>query len=110
MEDYFDIHQQLFAGKSTFAGLSNEDYLAQICPIHFRDNWMKNVWCNAAEEIFFNGADVKTWKWQDEDQKIQQLIKFKALLGGFGLPHESKIAVAGWMLSEMLKEVPRELG
>ena len=31
---------------------------------------------------------------------------FQGVLGTFGLRHEDKEAVAGWMLSEMLAEVP----
>jgi hypothetical protein len=39
-------------------------------------------------------------------QKNKQFSCFRGLLGSFCLPHEGKEAVAGWMLSEMLTEVP----
>ena len=96
---------RLFAGTVDFAGLSNERELVAQCPPEFR---RCNPWSNYAMELFFNGGSLKNWKWRDADPAHQrhQRIRFVALLSGFGLPHESKEAIAGWMLSVMLLEVP----
>jgi len=99
----------LFSGRPGFlGGLSNEEELAQICPKEFKKD---NPWSNYASLIFFRGADISNWKWATEGEAIRkvQITCFHGLLRGFDLAHEDKEAVAGWMLSKMLTEVPEYL-
>lgn len=103
------MNLELFSGKpSPFGGLSNERELVKICPEDFKNNWTSNKWCNYASKLFFSGGSIKNWKWKtiDTADREIQLRCFYGLLGTFGIPHESKEAVAGWMLSEMLEELP----
>jgi len=96
----------LFSGSpEMLGGLTNEDDLAKACPEEFQRD---NPWSEYASKLFFMGGSIKNWKWKSEDNKVKgrQFACFRGLLGTFGLPHEDKEAVAGWMLSEMLMEVP----
>lgn len=96
----------LFAGeRQLFGGLSNECELAKLCPPEFKRG---NPWSSYASRVFFGGADIANWKWKstDEAERRHQGGMLHSLLGTFGLKHEEKEAVAGWMLSEMLTEVP----
>lgn len=96
----------LFEGEPGFlGGLSNEAELAKQCPDSFKG---RNAWSDYASDIFFKGANIKNWKFKDPDKKVQQkqMSCFKGLLSSFDIAHEDKEAVAGWMLSEMLIEVP----
>jgi hypothetical protein len=96
----------LFSGNpEPFGGVSNEDELAKACPKDFQHD---NPWSNYAMELFYSGGNIKNWKWKSEDKEVKnkQFACFHGLLGTFGLRHEDKEAVAGWMLSEMLEEVP----
>jgi hypothetical protein len=96
--------EDLFSGKPGL-GLSNERELAKICPKEF---WEDSPWSAYAMKLFYNGGDIGNWKWKtgDESRQDKQFACFQALLGTFRLSHEDKEAVAGWMLSEMLTEVP----
>ncbi len=96
----------LFAGKpEIFGGLTNEDELAKKCPEYFQQY---NPWSEYAMKLFYNGGNIKNWKWKSDDDKVKgrQFACFSGLLGTFGIRHEDKEAIAGWMLSEMLQEVP----
>ena len=96
----------LFAGQpQVLGGLSNEDELARACPVEFKN---RNPWSNYAMRLFYSGGNIANWKWKsnDEAERSRQMGCLHGLLGTFGLPHEDKGAVAGWMLSEMLAEVP----
>ena len=96
----------LFTGvPQPLGGLSNEDELTETCPDEFKGN---NPWSSYANQIFFRGANISNWKWKsdDEGEQQRQIGCFHGLLGTFGISHEDKSAVAGWMLSEMLTEVP----
>ena len=96
----------LFAGRPEgLGGLSNEEELVKECPPEFLSN---NPWSNYASSIFFQGAKVATWKWKSDDpaERRRQMACFKGLLGSF-IDHNEKESVAGWMLSEMLTEVPK---
>lgn len=94
----------LFEGKPSICGLSNENELVRICPPEFKK---RNAWSEYASHIFFAGANASAWKWKNLAERPKQISCFNALLGGFDLSHEDKIAVAGWMLSEMLAELPK---
>lgn len=96
----------LFAGRPEFlGGLTNEEELAKACPGQFRDD---NSWSNYTMQLFFRGGTVSNWEWKSDDkaERTRQFNCFHGLLGTFGLSQADKEAVAGWMLSEMLKEVP----
>lgn len=99
----------LFSGNpEPLGGLTNEDELAEACPKEFQQD---NPWSDYASKLFFLGGNIKNWKWKSEDKQVKnrQFACFRGLLGTFGLPHENKEAVAGWMLSEMLTEVPEHI-
>ena len=96
----------LFAGQPwPLGGLSNERELAKTCPPKFKNG---NAWSSYASRVFFGGANIANWKWKSDDEAVRRHQKgcFHGLLGTFDLKHEDKEAVAGWMLSEMLTEVP----
>ena len=97
----------MFSGKaSVLGGLSNENRLAEICPDEFKKD---NKWSDLANKIFFSGADTINWNYKSfskEEQKKQKTCLI-GVLKTFGLSHEDKESVAGWMLFEMLNEIPR---
>jgi len=101
--------EQLFAGESqVFGGLSNESELSRLCPKEFNRN---NPWSNYAKKFLYHGGGANNWKWKSGDTatRVHQYECFKGLLTSFSLPHQVKLAVAGWMLSEMLSEVPEHI-
>ena len=97
---------RLFAGQpEPFGGLSNENELTKACPPEFKTD---NPWSDYAMKLFYQGGNLANWKWKSGDhaERGRQKACFTGFLGTFGVPHEDKEAVAGWMLSEMLTEVP----
>ena len=103
-------NDQLFAGEpEPMGGLTNENELARLCPKEFQSG--NNPWTAYVSTLFFCGGKITNWKWKssDDKEKAKQLGYFHCLLSGFGLAHEDKEAVAGWMLSEMLTEIPKHL-
>jgi hypothetical protein len=103
------VSSKLFAGEpEPFGGLSNEHELARECPAEFKE---ENPWSSYAMKLFFFGGNIGNWKWKSDNpaERRQQKNRFDFLLGTFGLRHEDKEAVAGWMLSEMLTEVPEHI-
>jgi len=100
---------KLFAGEpQILGGLSNERELAELCPDEFKNG---NAWSSYAMTLFYRGGNIGNWKWKSDDKEIcsHQIGCFKGLLGTFDLRHEDREAVAGWMLSEMLTEVPEHV-
>lgn len=95
----------LFSGEPySTGGLSNEDELARICPVEFKNR--HNPWVSYASRLFFEGGIISHWKWRsDGEEKENQFRIFQSILEGF-MSHSDKEAVAGWMLSRMLFEVP----
>ena len=96
----------LFSGNPfPMGGLSNEHELAKECPEEFRQG---NPWSLYAFRLFAEGANIANWKWKsnNETERQRQRACLEALLGTFELSQQDKEAVAGWMLSEMLTEVP----
>jgi hypothetical protein len=99
-------NERLFAGQpGILGGLSNEDELAGLCPEEFKN---KNPWSDYAMKLFYRGGNIANWKWKSNygSARRHQRGCFSGLLGTFSLPYQAKTAVAGWMLSEMLSEVP----
>lgn len=104
------MNSKLFSGQpNVFGGLSNEAELVKLCPEEFKDR--HNKWSDYASKVFFLGADISNWNWKtgEVDIRLKQKRCFYGLLRGWNLKHEHKEAVAGWMLSEMLTEVPEHL-
>jgi hypothetical protein len=99
-------HEKLFSGEpELLGGLSNEEELVESCPEQFKRG---NPWSHLASNLFFGGGRIKHWKWKTNDPEVKkrQMGCFNGLMGTFGIGHEDKEAVAGWMLSEMLAELP----
>jgi hypothetical protein len=102
-------NEKLFAGKpEMLGGLTNEDELAGLCPEEFKK---KNSWSDYAMTLFYRGGNIANWKWKSDDDTLRKHQRgcFSGLLGTFGLRHQDKQSVAGWMLSEMLSEVPEHI-
>ena len=91
---------------SPLRSLTNLAELVKVCPKKFQRD---NVWSNYAMKFFYDGGNTKNWQWKSNNQKIKdkQFICFLGLLMTFGLQDKDKKAVAGWMLSEMLIEIPK---
>ncbi len=105
-KELFEGTKELFKGTpGILGGLSNEEELVRKCPEKF---WQDNPWSRYALWVFARGANIKNWEYRAEEEKVRkrQLGCFKGVLGTFNLSQEAKLAVAGWMLSEMLEEVP----
>ena len=95
-----------FVGKALpFGGTSADHELDAALP----DEHLSGEWSDFAQKLFFEGSDgVNSWPFVDDDAEVvqQKLNLLRGLLGSFELDHERKMAVGGWMLSEMLATVP----
>lgn len=108
-ETQLSAEDMLFAGDPMpMGGLSNEDALVRACPEEFRRG---NPWCDYTSKLFFHGADISNWQFKssDREEKKRQMSCLRGLLETFGIGHNQKEAVAGWMLSRMLSEVPEHI-
>ncbi len=67
-------------------------------------------WKKYASRIFFRGCKTGNWKWKPNSNIVRenQMNCLNGILSGFELSHQDKESVAGWMLSEMLEEVPKD--
>jgi hypothetical protein len=83
----------------------DEFELSEVCPSEFTK---RNPWSDYANHLFFNGGNTSGWKWKsaNKEERDWQLGCFSSILRTLTLSHQEKIAVGGWMLSEMLTEVP----
>ena len=98
---------ELFSGKPlSMGGLSNELKLVKLCPPEFRSD---NPWSDLAARELRHPAETSNWKWKIKYafMREQYLDRYHALLGSEGLEFPDRIAIGGWMLSEMLTEVPQ---
>jgi len=79
----------------------NESMLVEECPVEFRGD---NPWSNYVDR----GGSVENWKWKSDDKtkRTRQMDCLMAINDHSSLSNENKRAVMGWMLSEMLTEVP----
>jgi hypothetical protein len=97
----------LFSGRvEVFGGVTNEAKLEKACPEYFKDP--KNPWNSYVRYLLEPGSNKRASRFKSEDtEEIYRQVKFfKAILRSFDLSRESKIAVASWMLSEILEEIP----
>jgi len=98
--------QKLFIGQPIEqGGLSNENQLAQLCPMRFK---VVNAWSHYVVTFFHRNGSTHNWKWKTKDHTIRehQQLCLELLLNSQRVKGETKRAVAGWMLSQMLSEVP----
>lgn len=98
---------ELFAGEpDSCGGLSNEQELVRLCPMKFK--YLGNKWSNYMDFFFSHGTGNAHWDWksQYESERKQQRICLVAIRGSFKITDNDKRAILGWMLSEMLIEVP----
>lgn len=105
-ENITQLRETMFSGTpNPFGGLSNEDALVRACPKNFKET---NPWSDYAMRLFFSGGDISKWNWKTSDIEVakKQKAVFSSFLRSWGPKHEDKEAVAGWLLSEMLEEVP----
>ncbi len=97
---------ELFSGQPhSQGGLSNEGELVQRCPAQFGT---ENPWFQFARLFNVHGADIRQWTWKvkDRDTQTKQLHCLVGLLSSKDLSETFRVATAGWMLSEMLVELP----
>lgn len=103
----------LFAGSYDSQGIgggfiSNRKELVKACPEEFFRN--ENPWSVYIDKVLQSGGCKSGhWKWQvsDMSERLKMRIYFQVLLSNKGgLSGTDLRAVAGWMLSEMLTEVP----
>lgn len=104
MEVYVS-HEELFAGTPDFfGGISNQIKLTKICPPFFRED---NEWSRYSR-IFQETRECIKWKWKTDSTDIRrkQLACLNALLNSKEISTHSLHAIGGWMLSEMITEIP----
>jgi len=96
----------LFSSTVEAGVLSNERRLVHMCPDEFMDD--DNPWAQYVMKIATEGCDVSSWKWltDDEDAREIQFGHFCFLLGASHLSHNELKGLAGWMLFNMLEEIP----
>lgn len=99
------MNSKLFSGtEELLGGLSNEEELVGLCPEEFKKR--DNPWTRLASNLFHDGGNISHWKWKRDKEKDNELSCLRGILGSFGVSHKDKEAIAGWMLSEMLIELP----
>ena len=96
----------LFSGQISLSGLSNWQEIVEATPPEFT---CTNEWSEYAMNLFYSGGSMKGWKFRTTDsiERARQAMYLQALLGDFRPAHEDKEAAAGWMLSQILTEVPK---
>jgi hypothetical protein len=98
----------MFEGELIKGRLSNEIWLHKNCPQEFYDP--RNEWTAYARNIFAEGGDFRNWNRKQEHavEQEKKSICFVNLLYSANslLRPEVRIFILGWMLSEMLTEVP----
>lgn len=98
--------KRLFAGEPiSSGGLTNERELVRICPETFRRG---NDWSYFAMRLKHRKYETSNWMWKSKDLHKQhhQLERLQGILRSLGLELGDMYAVAGWMLSEMLTQIP----
>jgi hypothetical protein len=86
--------------------------LVDVCPAEFRRD---NKWSNFAVKLFVTmraddrASDHRQWEWQlDPGPELERrFARFREVCRNVNLPPDEHKAVAGWMLHELLFDVPR---
>jgi hypothetical protein len=105
----------LFEGKWLNGRLTNEISLIRDCPLEFQTPI--NPWTDYVLTLFKNGGGMFTnWEWQRfyaneraneaEKSKRQRCFADMFRTSNSSFPPAKRATVLGWMLSEMLVEVP----
>ncbi len=105
--DSFVVSELLFVARVQPDGtIRDPDVLVGACPQVFQEG---NRWVECAKRLEPKvDMDVCDWIWKDEDPQIRgtQLQVLLAIQWS-DLKKEDRHAIAGWVLSEMLQEVPQ---
>jgi hypothetical protein len=74
------------------------------CPDEFKKT---GPWTRFAAKLMIIGLDSSNWKWKiSSEERYKWIIKLVYLRGSPNFTIEDKMYIGGWMLSEMLSEVP----
>jgi|GEM_PF-1678797 len=94
------ISEILFKGKINFDDVKQ---ILEKCPDVFKGDspWTAFV----ANLIRVGSADTHSWKFRKKEHNVC-LIRLILLLGNKGIRFEERAYIGGWMLSEMLEEIP----
>ncbi len=95
----------LFARTVDDGEIKNLEILTSACPKVFHAG---NRWVKYARKWEISRRQQDWWKWKATEKEVRN-HQFKVLLAvqQSGLEDESRLALEGWMLSEMLEEIPR---
>lgn len=99
------MESQLFAGNELpGGGLSNASDLIDECPQEFKNG---NAWTKYASILFSGKINFFSWEWisGNASERDQQTRCLHGILSSTLSP-VYKRAIAGWMLSKMLKKLP----
>jgi hypothetical protein len=97
--------QEVFATDSRCGWQINALAIAESCPIEFFADG--NAWAASAARLYGTFSS-DSWKWKVIDPSIQErlILSILCLLSSIWIDKEKKLAIAGWMLSDMLHEAP----
>jgi len=102
------VVEVLFEGMpAPFGGWSNQRELAGLCPQEFRSD--QNPWGMYVRKVLSEGTNISNWKWKSQEDEIRKK-QFKCLFGllySATQPYDDRVAVCGWMISNMLQELPQ---
>lgn len=100
------LFSQLFSGPSVpQRELTEEEKLAAKCSEEFRS--YDNEWTTYIAHGSYFGFHETTWKWKsDEQSREDQRKRLYSVLESRYLTNREKHSTAGWLLSQMLMEVP----
>jgi hypothetical protein len=114
--------RELFSNRPTQigGGLENQDRLFEICPPQFKD--LKNPWVEYVETSSTRGAiSFEDFRFKSSDETVcdEQQLRYIALYGRSkseevgtrirltGQEWEKRRAITAWLLSVILKDIPR---
>ncbi len=108
------MKEEMFSGELSQTGpikrLSNHEELAASCPEQFKD--YNDPWTSYILDFFLDpDHDTSKWKWKTDNRVVResQRERFMCVLKSLALTMEDRNCVSGWMLSEMLSEVPSHI-
>ncbi len=81
--------------------------VSKLQDYYLRKFRIENDWSKAAMKL--SGPTYPaSWKWKQIDPVVRQrcYIGLMSIISSFWLSREDKAAIAGWILSEILHEVP----
>ena len=98
----------LFDGEVRCGALSNVFELVELVPEEFSP---ENEWYQYVEHLYAKGGQEYDASWKARSDFVESLWYhtrkcFKYAFMDSRIPREKRFALCGWMLSEMLAEVP----